>query len=261
MDLLLFFLSGSFAGIMAGLLGIGGGAILVPIFSAIFSGHMHIPPEMVMHMAAGSALSVMIFTSATSVWGHTQHGSKAWLYFRQVVVFLISGIIGGAILADLLPTIFLKRFFGFFLLLTACEVQFGRFLIKKRLRQSLTRDRLVILVIGILSGLLGIGGGTLIIPYLSRCRIPLRKCVSIAALCSFTVGLVGTVTVIVTGMNNTYQLPWSSGYVYWPAALLAALPSILFTKLATSWLYYLRLKYLRAFFVIFLLCVGFRMII
>ena len=67
MDWLLFILAGAFAGVMSGLLGIGGGMVIVPTLNVIFSSHMHLADQIVMHLASGTALCIMIFTSMTSV--------------------------------------------------------------------------------------------------------------------------------------------------------------------------------------------------
>lgn len=259
-DWLLFLFAGSFAGIMAGFFGVGGGTVIVPILSLIFIEHMHVSSNVVMHMAAGTSLCIMIFTSASAVRAHILNGSRAWMYFRKLLVVNIVGIILGAMLADILPTNTLKLIFGCFILLVAIDMQFNLLRVSQKLSFSVARDRKVMVIVGLLSGLLGIGGGTLMIPYFSQCKMPLRKITSLAALSSLTAGLCGTIMVVITGLNNTEHLAWSTGYVYWPAVLFAAFPSILFAKLSTGWAYKLPVKHLKLFFIIFLFIVGIKMV-
>ena len=113
MDLLLFILAGCFAGIMSGLLGIGGGIVLVPALSVIFVNQMHVPQELIMHLAAGCSLCIMIFTSAVSVRARYKHERRCWVYFRRTGLYLVLGIIFGAIIGDMLSTTILKKLFGF----------------------------------------------------------------------------------------------------------------------------------------------------
>lgn len=245
---------------MAGLLGIGGGTIIVPAFSYVFEMNLHVPASLAMHMASGSALCIMIFTCGSSVRAHFKQGSDAWGYFKTILPSLAIGIVIGANVADVLPTHVLKLLFGIFLLFVAFEMFFKRTNGSLPVTTSPKRDKVVVIFIGMMSGMLGIGGGTLLIPYLSRCNVPLRKITSIAAICSLAAGIIGTLSVMVTGFNDTAAIGWSTGYVYWPAVLLAALPSIILARLATNWAYLLPVKWLRIGFVIFLLFVSTRMI-
>jgi uncharacterized membrane protein YfcA len=256
----LFLIAGCIAGAMSGLLGIGGGTIIVPALSMIFTKQANIPDGVVMHMASGTALCIMIFTSASSTFTHFKHGSRAWLYFRRVVLYIIIGIVLGALVADFLPTYMMKKVFGGFLILVAFEMQFGRLISRIRFRPTKMTEACVMLVIGCISGLLGIGGGTLIFPYLSRCRMTTRKITSISAACSLTAGVIGTISVMTTGYNNTFYIPWSTGYVYWPAVLLAAFPSIIFAHIFAAKAYTMPIKYLRLAFVVFLAVIGLKMI-
>ena len=181
-------------------------------------------------------------------------------FFRRTAFYLIFGIIFGAVLGDFLSTGALKRLFGFFMLFVAVEMQFGYLLSKKRIKSTKLLDNVIMLTVGTLSGLLGIGGATLLIPFLSRCRMPLRKIISIAALCSLTAGIVGTCAVMVTGLNDTHHLAWSIGYVYFPSVVLAAIPSMIFARIGSKLAYKLPVNYLRHFFVVFLFLVSLRMI-
>lgn len=259
-DLFLFMLAGSLAGVMSGLLGIGGGMIIVPTFNIIFESHMHFPEAIVMHLASGTALCIMIFTSSTSVYAQWQVSAKARAYFKETWCFLVVGIIAGALLADILSTSVLRKIFSIFILLIAFEMQFGRYLSKKRIRVSPNVDGVIISFIGVFSGLLGIGGAVLLIPYLSRRRMTLRKITHISALMSLTAGVVGTITVMLAGLNHPHgHEPWSVGYVYLPAAIFCLIPSMLLAKFSASQAHLVPVKYLKMFFILFLVATSLRM--
>lgn len=259
MDFLWFIVAGGLAGVISGLLGLGGGTVIVPALSFIFAKHMHVPQDMVMHMAMGTSLCIMIFTSQASVWSHIGRSYRAWPFFKRLLPFLMLGTVMGGVLADALSMHALKRLFGCFLLVMALQPLLRISKQPKKWVLPLWVHQLVSVGIGCCSGLLGIGGGALIIPYLSHCRIHLRKIISIAALCSLSASVCGTATVIFTGFNNSYHMPWSLGYVYWPAVILAALPSIVFARLAVGWAYGLPLAHLKLFFSLFLFATGLRM--
>ena len=260
-DLFLFVIAGALAGILSGLLGVGGGIVIVPTLNLIFDVHMNFASEIIMHMASGTALCIMIFTSSTSVYAQWSVASRARTYFREVFPFLVVGIVAGALLADILSTVVLRKIFGFFILLIAFEMQFGRYLSKRRIRVSPNVDGVIISLIGMCSGLLGIGGAVLLIPYLSRRRMTLRKITHISSLVSLTAGIVGTITVMLSGLNHPHgHEPWSIGYVYLPAAIFCLIPSMLMAKFSASKVHYVSVRYLKLVFILFLVITSIRML-
>lgn len=259
-ELLLFFIAGCFAGLMSGLLGIGGGMVVVPALSLIFE-HNHVVPEhLIMHIASGTSLCAMIFTSQFSLWGHYRYGDILWSLYQRLVLFICAGTAIGAMLADRVPTGQIRLIFGLFLVLVATQTLLSKPSLKTRFRPPTWLNRLVGTLTGIISGFLGIGGGTIMIPYLSRAKVPMRKIAAISSLTSLTVALIGTLTVIATGFHDNYA-PYSTGYIYWPAVLLIAIPSMFFARLGAKLAYKIRLRRLRAFFIVFLFVTGIRMIL
>lgn len=252
---LLFLGAGGFAGILAGLLGVGGGMVIVPALNFIFNHYQLIPDSINMHVASGTSLCIMVFTSIFSLLGHYKHGDILWSLYRKMFGFIAMGTVLGAFFADLLPTFVMKKVFAFFLFIMSINMVLN---LKARRRYFNPPDwlsRVVGTMIGMLSGFLGIGGGTIMIPYLSKCRIRIRKIAPIASLCSLTVAIVGSSAVIFTGWYDN-PVAWSTGYVYWPAVLLVALPSMLFARLSAKWTYLVPLHTLKTMFVIFLCVTG-----
>lgn len=259
LDLFFFLLAGSFAGLMAGLLGIGGGMVIVPALSLIFSHSKTIPPHIIMHVASGTSLCAMVFTSQFSLLGHYRYGDIMWGMYKKLLVFVLIGTICGAMLADNIPSDHIRLVFGIFLLVVATETWLRRPSLKRNFKPPLWFSRGIATITGVVSGFLGIGGGTIMIPYLSRAKVPMRKIAAISCLTSLTVAVVGTITVILTGLHDNV-VPWSTGYIYWPAVLMIALPSTVFARLGAKWAYRIRLRWLRAFFIVFLFITGLRMV-
>jgi len=245
-------LAGAFAGLMSGVLGIGGGIIVVPALVFIFRDDPSVPANLVMHIAAGTSLAVMMFTSQASIRAHRKKSDIQWDVFKRLWPGIVIGVLSGALLADRLPTQWLKWLLGIFLLFVAIKMLTGKDVSQSRGFPRRWINALISFVIGLKSGLLGIGGGALIIPYLTYCGIEMRKIAAVSSLCTMTVAVLGTLTFIFTGSNEGGLPPFSTGYVYWPAVAALAIPSVLLAPVGAELTYRLPVKKLTYAFVIIL---------
>ena len=233
MFFLLYLLSGMLAGLLAGLLGIGGGIIIVPALLYIFTlQHMH--PDITMHMAAGTSLAIMVLTSISSICAHHYRGNVYWPIFLKLVPSIIVGVIIGATCAHFVNTRIIEIVFGIFLLLVSLRIFFhltpsGH----KELPSGLTLNSAG-LIIGGKSGFLGVGGGSIIIPFLLYFNIPMHKASGTCAACSFIIALVGSISFILLGLKVNAG-PNYLGYIYLPAFINVALTSIIFAPIG-AWL-------------------------
>ncbi len=211
-------LIGSIAGVLSGLLGIGGGIIVIPLLVWLFKAQ-NIPSDLVMHLAAGTSLSVMIFTAASSLYGHIKHGVVIWPIYRQLAVGMIIGTVFGAIFGHFLPGKILEILFAIFVFIVAIRMLMA---IKPKSKKTLPRPLSmfsIALLIGSKSGLLGLGGGAITIPFLGYCNVPVRDIVAVSVACSLTIAIVGTISFVFTGQHATDLPAWSLGYIYLPAFL------------------------------------------
>ncbi len=251
---------GAFAGIMAGVLGIGGGIVVVPGLLYIFHASHLIPDELSMQVAAGTSLAIMILTSQSSLRAHLTYGEMMWPVFNKLWPGLLIGTVFGVLLAHWIPTLWLKLIFALFLLavafkmLTEVEVTHPYQFPGKGL------NHLINGFTGLLSGLLGIGGGILTVTYLTYCGIPVRKIAGVTNLCTLVVAVVGTLMFMITGISFTADIPYSTGYVYWPAVLFVAIPSMWFAPVGAGLNYKLPPKQLRYGFIIVLIVTAANMI-
>ena len=118
MDIGIYLIIGAFAGLLSGLIGVGGGIIVVPTLSYLFAYHISsIPAGVAMHFAVGTSLATMIFTTLSSSYSHYKHGSVNGIIWRRWVIGLLVGALFGAYLANITSTDFLAKLFGVFLLL------------------------------------------------------------------------------------------------------------------------------------------------
>ncbi|ASQ47368.1 sulfite exporter TauE/SafE family protein [Legionella clemsonensis] len=242
-------LAGTFAGLISGVLGIGGGIIIVPCLLFIFYHNPAFPPNLVMHMAVGTSLAVMVFTTQSTLRAHIKVHGISWNIYKRLTPGIISGTIVGALLAKQLPTHGLKILLGLFLIAVGIKMCFERAITPLQRLPAWKSMSSVSFLIGLHSGLLGIGGGTLIVPYLNYCGVELRKIIPISAFCTLTVAMVGAIAFMIIGSQEVMLPTYSTGYIYWPAVICLATLSVLFAPLGAKMTYNIPVKQLKYAFV------------
>lgn len=253
-----YFLLGAFSGITSGLLGVGGGIIIVPVLLALFQ-WQGFPMAIGMHMAVGTSLAIMLVTTIIAFLSHRRYRMYAiWPAFPYFLLGVAGGALCGARLTYYLNSRLMAVVFGFFLLFMAFYMLFSdKVPIHGRLPNRWVTF-LVGSVSGSFSGLLGIGGSTLTIPFLVYCRVSIRDVILIAILTSMVAALVGTSTMIVSGYHNVHTelLVGSTGYVYWPAFVGVVLGGVVCVPLGVRLSYHLSKDVLKRLFVVFLLLMS-----
>ncbi len=251
---------GIFAGLMAGVLGIGGGIVVVPGLIFLFQLNHLIPENIIMNVAAGSSLAVMIFTSFASIRAHFKLGHILWPIFKKLWLGIVFGTMTGAAIAEFVPTYWLQILFALFLFYVAFKMMTDLQVTHSARFPGKWLNGLVSFLIGLKSGLLGVGGGILMVPYLTYCGVEIRKIAALSNLCTLTVGLVGTLAFIITGQNEMAGIPYSTGFVYWPAVILIAIPSSLMAPLGAKLSYILPVKQLKYLFIVIVLITAIMML-
>ncbi len=258
--LIVYLLVGAFAGLIAGLLGVGGGLIIVPVLVFVFQGQS-VAAEVMVHLAIGTSLATIVVTSISSMRAHHRHGAVKWPVFRQLVPGIVVGALAGAAIAGLLPTKVLRTWFGIFELLVAVQIGFNFGVAPHRRLPGAAGMHLAGGIIGAVSSVVGIGGGTLTVPFLTWCNISIRQAVATSSACGLPIAIAGAIGFIATGWSEAGLPEWSSGYVYWPAFAGVAAASLLFAPLGAKLTHTLPVNVLRRFFAVFLAVLGVRMLI
>ena len=251
---------GAFAGTVAGLLGVGGGLIIVPVLAALFL-QQGIEPAIIMHLAVGTSLATIVITSISSVYSHHKHGAVLWKIFWRLMPGIIIGAWLGAWLASMLPTKELKLIFGVFELLVAAQMGFG---IKPPASSTLPGGAGLAAAgtgIGTVSAIVGIGGGTLTVPFLTWCQIKIHNAIATSAACGLPIAVAGSIGFMVTGSAQQSLPAYASGFVYWPAFLGIVITSALFAPFGAKLAHRLSTKKLRGVFAVFLVCLGVWMLV
>lgn len=252
---------GLIAGLLAGLLGIGGGAVIVPALVWIFHLSDTIPEQHLMHIAIGTSLATIVITSISSIIAHHRRGAVQWPIVKQLAPGIVIGALFGAWVADLLSSDALRIVFGVFLLLLSIEMIFGKKPAPHRQLPGQVGMGGVGIIIGSVSALVGIGGGSLTVPFLAFCNVALRNAVATSAACGFPIAVAGAFGFIVTGWNASALPNNSLGYVYLPAFAAIAVISILTAPLGAKLAHTLPTHVLKKFFGVFLAGVGIKMLL
>lgn len=257
--LLTFAFLGAFAGIMAGLLGIGGGLVVVPGLAFLLQ-YSTIPSSHLMQVAEGTSLAIMIPTTIRALFAHLKHKAEVWPVFKRMLASVIIGALAGAVLAHVVNSNVLRILFGFFVLYMAFRLWF---VIQPKPQQQLPGPvgmNIFGFIVGAKSGLLGIGGGVLTIPFLTHWNVRMQDAVAISNAVSFTVSIIGTASFIISGLMVAGLPAWTTGYVYWPAWLPVSILSLFFAPMGVKLSHILSVKVLKRIFAVFLLIVAIQML-
>lgn len=226
---------GIIAGFVAGLLGVGGGLIIVPILIVIFQEN-NFTADIIVHMAIGTSLASIVFTSMSSIYAHHfQHKAVQWDIVKRLMPGIILGALLGAIIADFISAKILQKFFGFFELFVAFQMALNIKAHAARTLPSTTGMLTTGTGIGAVSAIVGIGGGTLTVPFLVWCNIKMQNAVATSSACGLPIAVAGCVGFIMTGWNEAGLPNYSLGYVYWPAFLSIVVSSMLVAPVG-AWL-------------------------
>ncbi|HYE35763.1 sulfite exporter TauE/SafE family protein [Methylocaldum sp.] len=255
-ELGLYLAFGSLAGVLSGLFGIGGGVVIVPFLVWFFS-KRGFPPDSVMIMAVATSLATIVVTSISAVYAHHRLGAVRWNTVFRLAPGILIGSIAGSVIADQLPAHWFKLIFALFLLYVG-----GRILIDLKTESSQNRVLSGWLYsaagvgIGAVSSILGIGGGTLSVPFLVKCRFPIRNAVAISSACGFPIAVAGSLTYIALGWEKPVLPVWSLGYVYLPAFAGIVTTSIPFAPVGAKLAHRVPTRKLRRMFAVVVFIVG-----
>lgn len=257
--LAVYLILGAVAGTLAGLLGVGGGIIIVPVLVWVFQTH-GFPGHALMHMAVGTSLATITVTAISSVSAHHRRGAIRWTVIFRLIPGFIAGAVLGGLVADAIDTRTLRQFFGVFAVLIGLQTGFGFTPSPHRELPGGTGLMGVGTLIGTISTLVGIGGGNMIVPFLVWCNVPMREAVATSAGAGLPIAVMGMSVFIATGLDETGLPGWTTGYVYWPAVFGVVIMSVLFAPLGARLTHSLPINVLKRGFGIFLMAVGVTML-
>jgi uncharacterized membrane protein YfcA len=250
---------GAAVGFLAGLLGIGGGAVVVPMLVFVFTAQ-GLPAQHIMHIALGTAMATIMFTSISSMRAHHAHGAVDWSIARAMAPGILTGSFCAALLAGFIPTRPLAVMFTALVFYAATQILLD-------LRPKSTRELPGAAglfgagaAIGGVSSLMAAGGAFLCIPFLAWCSVPLRRAIGTAAAVGLPIAMAGTAGYMLQGLRADGLPAASLGYVYLPALVLVAGASMLAAPWGARVAHRLPVKRLRIVFALVLYAVAGRML-
>jgi uncharacterized membrane protein YfcA len=226
----LFYLAlGAFAGFFAGLLGVGGGAIMVPVLAVMFAAQGFADAHL-MHLALGTSMATIIFTSISSLRAHHQHGAVLWPVVKAISPGIVAGTLIGAQFAAQVPTRPLALIFTIFMSYVALQMILN---VKPKPSRELPGAAAMFGVgagIGGISALVAIGGGSLSVPFMTWCNVKVHNAIGTSAAIGFPIAVAGTIGYMMSGYGAMQGggLPTGSlGFIYLPALAGTVVASVI----------------------------------
>ncbi|CAG9934374.1 sulfite exporter TauE/SafE family protein [Candidatus Nitrotoga arctica] len=251
---------GALVGLFSGMFGIGGGTILVPVLLILFK-MQHFPAPYIMHLALGTSMATILFTSLASMRKHHQHGAVNWVVVRTMTPGILFGTALGALCAAYVSPRRLGIFFALFVYFAAIQILFELRPQASRQLPGMTGMTLTGMFTGWISSLVSIGGGTVVVPFLIWCNVPIRNAIGTSAAIGFPVAIGGTTGYIVTGLSS-HTLPSPNlGFVYLPSLLWIVLASVITAPLGAKTVHRMKIGLLRKLFAILMLVLGTHLLI
>lgn len=259
MEFLLYALLGVVSGLAAGLLGIGGGLIMVPMLIIIFPQIGITGPHLV-HIAIATSLAAIVLASITSVYSHHRHGGVLWPVFARFAPGMIIGALIGSTVAHYLPGAWLKVVFGLLEVALALQIAFGKKPPAARQLPGILPLTGTSTAIGGVASIMGMGGGALTTPFFLYCNIAARNAIATSAALGLPTATAGAVGYIVAGWVADGLPEYTLGYIYLPALAGIAVFSVLFAPVGAKLAQILPAQTLKRIFAGVLVLLGFYMI-
>ena len=250
--------AGLFAGFIAGLFGIGGGAVVVPVLYYIFT-LAEIDESIRMHLSIGTSLANIVPISIISAFNHAKRKSVDLSFLRFIFISVVLGVILGSVVVSFLEGSSLILIYSILLMIVAMQFFFWKD--KWRLAPEFPKNiygHTYGSTIGFLATLIGVGGGAMSVPILKLYNFEIHKAIGTAAGIGTIITIPGTIGFILAGISNDVSLPWSLGYVSLVGLLMITPLTMIGAPLGVRFAHYLSKGKLNLIFGLFLLIMSSR---
>lgn len=259
-SLIIFLVLGLVVGFMAGLLGIGGGGIMVPVLTTVFLSQ-GMSPDKVVHLALGSSMASIILTSIASLRAHHAKGAVIWSVVKKMSPGVVLGAFLGTFLAAYLSTQYLAIFFAVFMGYVAVQMFVNKQPTPCRRLPGILGMSAASTGIGIVSALVAIGGGSLTVPFLAWSNINIKTAIGTSAAIGFPIAVAGALGYLINGWSLTIDEQYTVGFVYVPAVAAISVLSYFTAPLGARLAHRLPVALLKKIFSILLVALSVKMLI
>jgi hypothetical protein len=263
--ILLFLALGGIASFAAGMFGIGGGIIVIPGLTFIFSS-LGFSNEQSIRIAIATSMTNMIFVSFGSLIANHKMKLIVWKVFKLAVFPIILGTVSGLFISNAISGSSLRKIFGGFIAIIALKMIYDSYNKYRNLHPFVKTDFnkiiffISISLIGIIAGMLGLGAGFAIVPFLIYFCMPIKEATGTSSAISFIVSLTGTIFYLTNKSIGSIDSPYFIGYIFWVGILIMLPTSLLFSHYGAKIKKKMQDKYLSIVFAIILTIVGIKMI-
>jgi len=257
--LLVFMLLGAVVGFMAGLLGIGGGGIMVPVLTSIFL-LQGVSVDNVVHLALGTSMACMLVTSFASFRAHNAKGGVIWHVFRGMAPGIILGTFLATFLASYLRSLYLAIFFALFMAYVSAQMFLDK---KPKPSRELAGNAGLFMAgsgIGAISALVSIGGGSLTVPFLTWQNVDIKKAIGTSAAIGLPIAIAGTLGYLINGWSRYSADNFTFGFVYLPAVIMISSTSYFAAPYGVKLAHRLPIATLKRIFAVLLILLSIKMI-
>jgi uncharacterized membrane protein YfcA len=257
--ILTYLLLGSFTGMLAGLFGVGGGAVMVPVLTSLFAAQ-GFAPEHRLHLALGTSMAAIVPTALSSLRAHHRRGAVLWNVVARLVPGVVVGTFAATFVASRLPARPLAVFFVVFMSWVAWHMFQNREPAPTRRLPGAPVLAGVGAGIGGVSALVAIGGGSLTVPFLTWCNVRLQTAIGTSAAVGLPIALAGAFGYAFNGYHAPGLPPFSTGFIHWPAVLFIALASAVTAPIGVHLAHRLPVRALRRLFAVLLILLAAHML-
>jgi uncharacterized membrane protein YfcA len=251
---------GAVVGLFAGMLGIGGGAIMVPLLVWLFEAQQ-LPREHLLHLAVGTGMATILFTSLSSARAHAARGGVRWEVVKAITPGIIVGGLAGSSIAAIVP----QRLFAAFFVATVYAASINLLLDRKPNPSRTLPGPAGIFGVGAaisgVSAFAAVGGAFMAVPFMVWCNVPMLQAIGTAAAIGFPIAAAGSVGYVTSGLLARGLPEWSLGYVYLPALAGVTVASMLMAPVGAAAAHRLPTRLLRRIFAVLMFSVATRMLV
>ena len=260
-EIIIFIFSGIFIGIAAGLFGLGGGLVIVPVVTYCLVYFSNTPFDQAIIIGISTSLASMVITGAMAAYAHSKNNNVDHRIIKIFFPGLILGSIAIGFFIKSFPGDLLKYFFIFYAFAIAYKLFKHQEVLKKNTLPSRLLSNVISFIFSIISGIVGIGGATLFVPFLIKNNIPPKLAIGTSSVLGFFIGLSASIAIYVGYLYSGLNDQLTFGFIYTPAILFLTLPSLIFIKLSAGWLLKLDDLLIKRLFGLLLTIIGIMMLL
>ena len=260
-EIIIFIFSGIFIGIAAGLFGLGGGLVIVPVVTYCLVYFSNTPFDQAIIIGISTSLASMVITGAMAAYAHSKNNNVDHRIIKRFFPGLILGSTAIGFFIKSFPGDLLKYFFIFYTFSIAYKLFKHQEVLKKNTLPSRLLSNVISFIFSIISGIVGIGGATLFVPFLIKNNIPPKLAIGTSSVLGFFIGLSASIAIYVGYLYSGLNDQLTFGFIYTPAILFLTLPSLIFIKLSAGWLLKLDDLLIKRLFGLLLIIIGIMMLL